>query len=132
MTIHLGMVIWILILHYLGDWVFQTRDQARNKHLIGVDMFWHVFNYTITLMVGMMCAFAPEMNKNEPIWLTIIIGWPILNGIAHFTVDAITSNQTKQYWFDGKPSKGFWLWIGADQILHYAILFVTYILMVRN
>lgn len=125
--INATMICWILILHFIGDWVLQTREMARNKCLIGIDMAKHIFIYWAVLTWGMMLAFYPEfLSKQYTEYCTMAFAWPFINAFIHFSIDAITSNITKDHWHDGKPNKTFWNTIGLDQLSHGIILFSTY------
>lgn len=122
---NINILIYILVLHYIGDWLLQSRQMAENKYKISSDMLSHICIYTATLAFGMMFAYWPEMILNKPIWPSMVIFWPVLNGVAHFTVDAVTSNMTHRF-YEAKRIGTFWNTIGFDQLCHGIILFSTY------
>jgi hypothetical protein len=50
--------------------------------------------------------------------------WALLNGLAHFGIDAVTSRITSKLFSQGKTHEFFTV-IGFDQFLHLALAVVT-------
>lgn len=109
MTIQL--IIGILLIHYLFDWLFQSRHIAENKSKSVKVLSQHVAIYGIGLLILALI-------------FKISFGWVILNTLLHWVVDYITSRTSRTLWTQGKQ-KQFWNVIGLDQCLHYIILFST-------
>lgn len=106
------MTFAILATHYLFDWVFQTRFIAENKSKRLDVLTIHVSIYTAGLIL--LAVFSE---------LTIV--WALFNGAAHFIVDFFSSKSSAYYWAKGEHKK-FWNTVGADQLIHYLILFGSY------
>jgi len=105
------MIFAILITHYLFDWVFQSRFIAENKSKRLDALTLHVLIYTAGLI---LLAIFSELT----------IGWALFNGIAHFGVDFISSKMSAKAW-QKEDKKQFWNIVGADQLIHYLILYGT-------
>lgn len=106
-------MIWaILVTHYLYDWVFQSRFIAENKSKRLDVLTLHVLIYTVGLI---LLAVSSELT----------IAWALFNGAAHFIVDFFSSKLSAHYWSKGEHKK-FWNTVGADQLIHYLILFGSY------
>jgi hypothetical protein len=104
----ISIIITILALHFVGDFMLQSDAIAKNKSKSNIALTQHVLIYTFVLM-----------------W-TLHPLWAIVNGIAHFIVDYITSRLTSHYWQKGNTHV-FFVVIGFDQIMHFIILFTTYL-----
>ena len=103
----------LLLAHFIGDFVFQSRWMADNKADLSTGALpAHVFVYT--LCIGLV-AFTAGASA----------GWLLTNSIAHFVTDAATSRMTKALWRDGRMHL-FFVVIGGDQTIHYLTLFGTW------
>ena len=107
--ISIEVILIILIVHFIGDFVFQLRSDAHAKSSNNLALLRHVGMYSVPLL---------------------IIGplYAALNGILHFMTDYVTSRLSKSFWGKGKE-KSFWTIIGLDQTLHMIALFGTYVLI---
>lgn len=95
-------VIW---LHWVADFILQTNTMATNKSTSHKWLAAHVSIYTLALL---------------------LFGWKyaLLNGAAHFCIDAITSRMTSYFW--GKAERHmFFVVIGLDQAAHLTCLLLT-------
>lgn len=114
----MGWFIAILFVHFVADFILQTRWQATNKSKRWDALTCHCISYGLCLwvlpLIG-VTTFGP--------WVWV---WPNINMLLHFVTDAITSRQTARKWNDGKPTKAFWVWIGFDQWIHSATLIGTW------
>lgn len=99
----------IFVIHFLFDWVFQTRKIAENKSKSVKVLAQHVAIYGAGLSLLTFFGFS---------W-----GWVIINTIAHFIVDYFTSKASTWAYHNNKSL--FWKIIGFDQMLHYLILYGT-------
>ena len=104
----------ILVAHFVGDWLLQTNWQAVNKSRNVRALNHHVLTYTLDLATVMIWVV--------PIW------WVVVNGLAHFATDAVTSKLTSYYSVQGERQRFFTV-IGADQLIHYATLTGTSFLL---
>lgn len=96
----------LLFIHWLADFVLQTRWMAENKSKSWKALLLHVAVYTFCLLV---------------------FGWKfaLLNGSLHFVVDATTSRLTSWRW-KAKDVWGFFVIVGFDQMLHILCLLETF------
>lgn len=120
------MIIVILFVHFLADFIAQTRWQATNKSKHWGALSAHVATYWICLHL-----FAVLAANVSACWYATFV-WALVNAPLHFVTDAITSRQTSCEWNDGKPTKWFWVWIGFDQWIHAATLIVTWQFIVEG
>ena len=105
----LELIFAILILHWIGDFVFQDDTTAKKKADSITWLFIHCGLYTILLM---------SLKDANAMWV-------IFNGLAHFIIDLITSKINKRLWNKG-DRHNFFVCIGFDQMLHYMILIYTW------
>lgn len=104
----------LLFLHWLGDFVLQTRWMADNKSKNWEALTLHVFVYSFTVfcigitgqyLINDLCRFAT------------------INFIIHFVVDSFTSRFTKKA-LEAKNMHLFFAIIGFDQFLHTSTLLI--------
>ena len=95
-------VVWV---HFIADFVVQTRWMADNKSKNLYALLLHIFTYTLCLCV-------------------IDVTWALWNGVIHGIQDMVGSNGTS-WAFKNKKHKLFWCIIGADQALHLTVLLLT-------
>jgi len=130
-------LIAILALHFVADFLLQTRTMGRKK---GKSIMWlsmHVGVYLIALLsVGLL--FGHHVTDN----MVLVFEYCFLNTILHWVTDFCTSKasgfcylkMTEQVELEvnlsvkKKPiwEKAFWSVIGFDQLLHTAALLLTY------
>lgn len=114
----LSIIITILIAHFVADWLLQTSWMAQNKWNQWRALSAHVAVYTLIMVIaGFNLGIESSMIAG--------VAWGLLNGALHYWIDYITSKITHTYW-DRKDFRAFFLAIGADQLIHYLILFWTY------
>ena len=103
----------LLFFHWIGDFVCQNRYIADNKSKSWYVLTLHVAIYSFVMSWGTIIA----LGKVNPIWL-------IVNFLAHFVTDAITSRITSHLHKKGKI-KEFFTVIGFDQFIHATTLILT-------
>ena len=108
-----AQVIYLLIGHWIADFVLQTHWQATNKSKNNIALLHHVFTYVIIMSV-------------PSIFILGSMGGPYIaiNGILHFITDYYTSRissklYAKQDWHN------FFVIIGFDQLIHQVTLLTT-------
>jgi hypothetical protein len=104
------LIAFILISHYVADFLFQTNDMAQNK---SKSIYWlsvHICVYTAVLFV----LLNPYLG----------VMYFVINGTLHFIIDFITSKITAQLWKNGNVGMFFNV-IGLDQLLHTLCLIYT-------
>ncbi|MCK5021050.1 MAG: DUF3307 domain-containing protein [Candidatus Peribacteraceae bacterium] len=100
-------LIWM---HWFADFFCQTDKMAVNKSSSNKWLGIHVAVYSIP-------------------FLYFGIAYAIINGIAHFCTDYVTSRMSKKRWEAGKVHN-FFVVVGFDQAIHLTTLFLTYIWLV--
>ena len=125
--IYVALIV-IMIAHYAGDFLFQTREMAENKSRSIMVLLDHVFVYTRTLgsiIIGTFIAALLIFPGFLTIFMLPMIGaYMIINGVLHFAVDYVTS-KVSAYYFRVDNMKAFWNTIGFDQFLHASCLIGT-------
>ncbi len=120
-SINIWDVLIILFVHWVGDFVIQTDQQAKDKSSKMSALLSHTFTYSIMFF---WVAVPLALYYTEPKWLLFM---PI-TFIAHTITDYYTSRVNKQLYEAGK-SHEFFVSIGFDQLLHFAQLLITYQLL---
>lgn len=118
MTISLGLISGILVVHYFGDFICQTRTMANNKSTSTKWLSIHVATYTF--IIGLLLSIT-TMNYFS---FTNIIIYSLINGLLHFAIDFVTSKMTSHF-YKKEDYYSFFAIIGADQLIHLLCLFST-------
>ena len=108
----LWQFVGLLSVHWLGDFVLQTRWQSQNKSKRVDALLRHVATYTTILLAGSLVIFGAK---------SLILWFVAINGTLHFGVDFITSRVTsrlyaQERWHD------FFAVVGFDQLIHQVTL----------
>lgn len=116
--ISIWVIVTILLVHYFADFICQTSWQALNKSSSNEALVGHTSVYSAIWVVPAIILFTPVMAAV----FVIATFW------CHTITDYLTSRWvkksfTKQDWHNGFAKVGF------DQILHYAQLFATYLIL---
>jgi hypothetical protein len=123
-----AFLIYLLAVHYLADFVFQSDRMAKNKSKSWRWLSYHIAAYTGVLMVAMLIFPALIGLKAGDGWQMSCL-FAVVNGGAHFIVDALSSRLSSHFYqltpVDPKANHRFWLVIGADQLIHTATLVWT-------
>ena len=117
-------LVMILGIHYVSDFLLQTRQMGENK---GKSWKWlsiHVGVYTASLIMGMILV-----SDSFQFALT----YSLLNGALHFMTDAITARISGYFYLKSLENKTdkpnwmyfFWSTIGLDQLIHASTLILT-------
>lgn len=113
------MIYVLLVAHFVADFIAQSDWMAVNK-----SKRWDALTVHVTVYTGVVSAFLfayyqmTEWPGIGPMWfLAATFG-------THFVQDAITSRINSRLW-QANERHWFFVGIGADQLLHYVILFVT-------
>lgn len=97
---------FILAVHFIADFIFQTDEMAKNKSTSNYWLGKHILVYTAFLLpFGIMYA--------------------LVNGILHFMTDYVSSRASKRQWDQGNVHN-FFVVVGADQFFHVMCLVWTY------
>lgn len=113
----------ILLTHFVADFIFQTDKQAINKSKSNFWLTQHVFTYSLGLWIYAAANWAWFHNSN-------IIYWVVLNALLHWITDYITSRINSYLWRK-EMRHWFFVGIGADQMIHYTCLLLTYEALIK-
>lgn len=105
----------LLVAHFIGDFVLQSDEMAKNKSKSNWMLLCHVSVYLIPLVL------VSALIQKDSAFVFIFI---LVNGIANFLVDWITSRINSILW-NRKEVHNFFVGIGADQLAHYSTLMYT-------
>ena len=121
--INIIVIYFILILHWLADFVFQTDYQAKNKHKSFKALLAHTAIYALILYVPMQ--ILQEVGYfGAQYWYTSLL-FALIQFVTHTAIDAITSRINSILW-NNKQVHDFFVSIGFDQFLHLSILFGSF------
>ena len=109
------IIIYLLLLHWIADFVCQTDKMANNKSKNFGFLVLHTFVYSVVMCVGSLLILIPFQI------LLFGIGLFFLHG----TIDFITSKINKRLW-DLKKIHWFFVSIGFDQWLHAIQIIILY------
>ncbi len=104
----------IIVAHFVGDFIFQTDEQAKAKSKDNWALTGHVVTYTMVLFLSGAFLFTSGA----------VLVWVVLNGLLHWVTDYFTSRINARLWKEGR-THDFFVGVGADQVIHYTCLFVT-------
>jgi len=104
----MSVLVSILIIHYISDYIFQTRWIAENKSKSWMTCLFHAYLYSIPFLLlptdsVMFCRLC----------------------MLHFFTDLVTSRLSANY-YKADNLKMFWIIIGLDQLLHIFQLLYIY------
>lgn len=119
-------MLWLLVAHFIGDFVLQSDWMAQNKSKSNEALGLHVMVYTLALGVG---AIPLVFILGRPSF-GLPLAWILLNGAAHFATDYVTSRINARLWA-AKEVHYFFVGVGADQLIHYLTLGLTMIWLLR-
>jgi len=105
---HILLIIWV---HFVADFILQSRWMAENKSKNNWALLSHCLVYTLPF-------FLIE-------YYLLITYYAIINGLLHCLVDFFTSRITSKL-YEKKKIHAFFAVIGFDQAMHMTILFLTY------
>jgi hypothetical protein len=111
----LNVLILIFALHFIGDFIFQTREMAENKSKSIYWLTYHVFNYCLPFVpIAFLIGFDVQYIE----FLFVLF-------ITHWLTDFFTSKATSYFW-KNKKEKLFFSMIGFDQLIHTITLIEIY------
>lgn len=102
------MIYYVIFIHWVADFICQSDWMAKNKSSSNEALALHVLTYTFVLTV--LTGFSGK--------------YAIINGLAHFCIDYVTSRVSSKQWKLGNVHN-FFVVIGFDQMLHVMMLIYT-------
>ena len=89
------MVIYVLLVaHFVGDFICQSDWMAINKSKRADALALHVLAYMAVLLLFTVPFSAPPPDGMWP-----FVVFAVVNGVAHYVQDAITSRINARLWF---------------------------------
>lgn len=118
-------ILFILFGHFFGDFIIQPDKIAANKWRSELALTQHVLLYMTGLLLFTILGAQPAMED-----IPYYIGWALTNGFFHWFTDYVISKDRKVYW-DEKDYKMYFIMVGLDQFFHYAVLAITYSILIN-
>jgi hypothetical protein len=119
--IEVKTVLFLIIVHFLADFGLQTQNQATKKSTSNLYLTYHVGTYALTWFFA-MCGYNGS--------LLMALNFAIFTFSAHWVTDYVTSRISKKF-FDNQDYHNGFVVIGFDQVLHYAQLLLTYVILAK-
>lgn len=125
--ISLYILLAIAVIHWVADFILQTRWQALNKSHNFNALMGHTLTYSGVWFawVAVYCNYLGMnwFNKAAIFWMITLI--------LHSITDLITSQLTS-YFFGKKDYHNGFVIVGLDQMLHYAQLIWLYKVLIEK
>lgn len=118
------LVLYLILSHWIADFVFQDEEWALNKKHNNVALLKHVFTYNLIMMLMFFNILS----------LKFLFLFGVGSIVSHFIIDYFTSKLVGKRFADkylggSIPNLGAFSMIGLDQVLHYiTMLFLLYYL----
>jgi amino acid transporter len=119
--IHLNHLLMIIVVHWVADFVFQTRAVATNKGKSLKVLTEHVSTYTMVTLV----LYALLMWVDTRDMLYNLLFFSLANYALHWVTD-FTTSKASGYFYGRGNLYGFFTVIGFDQVVHYSSLVCTF------
>lgn len=104
---------WLLLAHWIGDFVLQTSEMANGKSKSLKWLTIHVLVYALAVLFFTYWMFP----------LKLALSYTFINLLIHWGVDFFTSKLASKYF---NQPRIFYPIIGFDQMIHAMTLFLTY------
>lgn len=112
------MLYFLLLLHFVADFIFQHRWMANNKSHNQLALLSHILVYGTVLTTGLYFVMP------ESVPLSVFIMFIAFNLVAHYITDAITSKITS-FFFKKQQIYLFFVTVGFDQLIHSCTLILS-------
>lgn len=112
------MLYYLLLLHWMGDFVFQWRYIADNKSHNQLVLLMHGLIYGTIITAGLFYVMPDKVP------ISVFVMFLAFNVGIHIITDAVTSKMTAFFYKKGWMHSFFTV-IGLDQMLHVATLLLS-------
>jgi hypothetical protein len=119
-------IIFLVVIHFICDFVLQSRQMAKNKSSSLKWLTVHVVTYATGFAI--LLALMSDLMVLGPMLITFVV----INALLHFLTDFSTSRTTSFCYKQMKEQESdswehlFWIVIGLDQMFHIVTLILTY------
>lgn len=115
-------ILFIIFIHWLSDFVFQTHHMSVRKSSSNYYLTLHVSIYTFATILGwsLVLPLVGYHITTKIIMLSFLVIF-----LTHWVTDYFTSRQTSKLYKEERYHD-FFVMIGFDQVLHYVQLFLTF------
>lgn len=127
MTVESIDLIIIFILHYIADFLCQSREIADKKGKDIKYLLLHGLDYTL-VMTGILISIgliSTIISYNIGYTWVQLLSFGVINGLLHTITDFISSKFTSKF-YTKKSYHSFFNVIGLDQLIHTITLIITY------
>lgn len=107
-----------MLLHWVGDFYFQTSEIAEGKSKSWYWLSKHIIYYNSVMIVGLLLLLMTDI-----ITLEQLVCYATINSSLHFCTDYFTSRLAAKY--KDTNIRKYYLTIGFDQFIHSATLLLT-------
>ena len=126
MEINILIVLGILFIHFVADFIFQTDWQAQNKSKAWKPLLSHTFTYSVIWMLPICILLGIEKPNEVSNWYVCnTLLFVLITFLCHTITDYFTSRLNSRLW-EKKQVHNFFVSVGADQLLHYIQLILTF------
>lgn len=115
-------VLYLLILHFVADFVMQDVSWSETKSYKFSSLTKHVLTYSL-IMLGGVALYTGSLEG--------AMAFSIITFLTHLVIDGVSSRITSNMFKARRygthiPNTGAFTIIGADQLLHYIQIYITY------
>lgn len=112
--------------HWLADFVWQPNWMGQRKSKEWWVLTQHGFRILVgSWFTGLVILMVVRHSTTVPVvTLEGVLLWALVNAVAHFVIDAVTSRITSRLWTQERVH-GFFTTIGFDQFLHMTVAVAT-------
>lgn len=115
-------LLFIILIHWVADFVLQTRHMGLRKSSSNYYLTLHVLVYTFSTI--MAWSIVLPLIGFHLTTLRVSLAFSLIF-LLHWLTDYITSRQTTKLYKEEKYYE-FFVMIGFDQVLHYVQLFLIF------
>jgi NhaP-type Na+/H+ or K+/H+ antiporter len=120
---------YLLLVHYIADFIVQSQKSAENKSHSFRALWEHIFSYYAFSLVS-ICLPALLISPTNTLNIGLIY-YVACVSVLHMITDFFTSKfNAKMY--KSKKTKLFWVGIGGDQLLHQIQIIYFYGLFIAG
>jgi len=123
----IGIIIFLILIHWVGDFVLQTHFMSIKKSSSNYYLSLHVLIYSLTTILA-WCLFLPCMGYKISFY-GIMLSFMIIF-ISHWVTDYFTSRVTSKLYKEEKIHN-FFVIVGFDQVLHYTQILLTFYYIIK-